>query len=175
MNYNIINKRRKEFSDNENEIEQLQNSISKLNQLIASGNEEKEETERQLYLLQQESNAMKIKLEEIKAVNFHNNIERVFLQKRNGNTQQEIERLKQEMRQLSYARFGVVKDNGDYNSESKKKAIEIEALISQKKVLATSIVLMNKKIIDIKKKIGMHMQKGEFVLDLINNTLQQGK
>lgn len=174
MNYNIINKRRKEQSTNGSDIEELNESISKLRRLITSANEEREFSERLLYVFQQENNALNIEYERVKTVNFHNNIEIAFLQKRNRNTQEEIDKLNREIRQMDYGRFSIIKKNGN-NSEMKKKSIEIETLISQKKILATSIVLMNKKIIEITAKIGFHMKKSEMIFENFNNAIQQGK
>ena len=175
MRNNVVDIRRRNFEENNIILQNLINSINYLNEQIILCKKENEITLESIKDITQQNDEIKMEINRIQSENFHNNIEIVFLKKKIEEKEQEINDIQKNNRDIHYDSFKNMASSLKSKNITKIDKQEIDKLIEEKKCLNTAIILMNKKINNLKKDLAKYIYKGELYMNEFGKLIERQK
>jgi hypothetical protein len=115
--------------------------------------------------IEKENNQLLNEYERYKQENFYINIEKVFLKKKINDKKMEINDIKSNIRNNHYKTFKDMADSLVNKNHTRINKNNIDQLIEEKKCLKTAIIIMNKKINNLKKDLAMKVFKDEVFIE----------
>ena len=171
----VIDIRRRNFEDGNLIVQKLIENINYLNEKIILCKKEYEITLESIKDITQQNDEIKMEINRIKSENFHNNIEIIFLKKKIEEKEQEINDIQKNNRDIHYDSFKNMASSLKSKNITKIDKQEIDKLIEEKKCLNTAIILMNKKINNLKKELAKYIYKGELYMNEFGKLIERQK
>ena len=171
----VIDIRRRNFEDGNIIVQKLIENINYLNEKIILCKKENEITLESIKDINQQNDEIKMEINRIKSENFHNNIEIIFLKKKIEEKEQEINDIQKNNRDIHYDSFKNMASSLKSKNITKIDKQEIDKLIEEKKCLNTAIILMNKKINNLKKELAKYIYKGELYMNEFGKLIERQK
>ena len=165
MRNNVVDIRRRNFEENNIILQNLINSINYLNEQIILCKKENEMTLESIKDLNKKNDEIKMEINRIQNENFHNNIEILFLKKKIEEKEKELNDIQKNNRDMHYDTFKNMASSLTSKNYTKLDKKEVDKLIEEKKCLNTAIILMNKKINNLKKELATKIYKGEVFMN----------
>lgn len=153
------------------EIKKLLSSINELSYAVDQSRRELEQVQSNIINYQNQKAQLDMELDRVKREAFHRNIETVFIKKKLQEKKDEINEIQKSTRELSYNKYKILNGLG----VTPVTSADIENVISEKKCLMTAIVIMNKKVNDLKKEIAMKAYKGVVCMKDFEKLVQEEK
>ena len=151
IRYNVIEKRQKERNEIILNINKLEENIKILTENLNIMKNEQFNINLNIKELEKENNQLLNEYERFKEENFYINIEKVFLKKKINDKKMEINNIKSNIRSNHYKTFKDMAESLVNKNHTKINKNNIDQLIEEKKCLKTAILIMNKKINNLKK------------------------
>ena len=165
IRFNVIEKRQKEKNDLILNINKLEENIQILTENLNIMKNEQLNINLNIKEIEKENNQLLNEYERYKQENFYINIEKVFLKKKINDKKMEINDIKSNIRSNHYKTFKDMADSLVNKNHTRINKNNIDQLIEEKKCLKTAIIIMNKKINNIKKDLAMKVFKDEVFIE----------
>ena len=175
MRFNVIEKREKEKTNLILILNKLEENIKNLTENLNIMKNEENIINVNLEEIEKENKKLLNEYERIKEENFYINIEKVYLEKKIKDKKMELNDIKFNIRNNHYKTFKNIANNLVDINHTKLNKNNIDQLIEEKKCLKTAILILNKKINNLKKDLAMKIFKGEVFIEDFNRLINNEK
>ena len=175
MRFNVIEKREKEKTNLILILNKLEENIKNLTENLNIMKNEENNINVNLKEIEKENKKLLNEYERIKEENFYINIEKVYLEKKIKDKKMELNDVKFNLRNNHYKTFKNIANNLVDINHTKLNKNNIDQLIEEKKCLKTAILILNKKINNLKKDLAMKIFKGEVFIEDFNRLINNEK
>jgi len=175
MRFNVIEKREKEKTNLILILNKLEENIKNLTENLNIMKNEENIINVNLKEIEKENKKLLNEYERIKEENFYINIEKVYLEKKIKDKKMELNDVKFNLRNNHYKTFKNIANNLVDINHTKLNKNNIDQLIEEKKCLKTAILILNKKINNLKKDLAMKIFKGEVFIEDFNRLINNEK
>ena len=175
MNNTILIQRKKHFNEITAIYQTLLSSVNEIQSMIKLSNDEQEVIEQNIIELQKKSNQFQMDIDLAKTQTFHNQIEKIYIGKKIDEIKTEIENVEKEKRDIHYMTVKLNEERNICEDLLKSNSFKIEELINEKKNLSTAIVMTDKKVKLLKKKIAGYVYQGELFMNEFGKYVQREK